>query len=165
MNTPGYESLAGVLRRAYDQAAQGKGAERHANSLPFDKQPMQSISTLLNDHTGLLYQAIKKIQESTRMDKDAAVRELLGAINYCAGAVIFLEKELTKEKEKLDWTIFSEPAVPVEAHETTSVTPVEPPRPPVLAWNTWYCLHGGTRFANGTIVPVGEACPVCFATK
>lgn len=30
MDTPGYEKLADVRRRAYGQAAQGKGAERHA---------------------------------------------------------------------------------------------------------------------------------------
>ena len=41
MNEPGYESLAQVLQEAYDQAARGKGAERHANDLPFDQQPMQ----------------------------------------------------------------------------------------------------------------------------
>ncbi len=52
---------------------------------------MQTISRLIGSHDGLLYQAVKKIQESKRMDKDAAVRELLGAINYIAGAVIFLE--------------------------------------------------------------------------
>jgi hypothetical protein len=93
MNTPGYESLSSVLHRAFDQAAKGKGAARHANNLPFDRQPMQSISALLNSPDGLLYQAMKKIQESKRLDKDAQVRELLGAINYIAGAVIFLERE------------------------------------------------------------------------
>jgi len=44
MNEPGYESLAQVLQEAYDQAARGKGAERHANDLPFDQQPMQQIA-------------------------------------------------------------------------------------------------------------------------
>lgn len=91
MNTPGYESLAEVLHRAYNQAASGKGAERHACSRPFTEQPMQSISALLGNETGLLYQAMKKIQESQRMDQDAAIRELLGAINYIAGAIIFKE--------------------------------------------------------------------------
>lgn len=95
MNTPGYASLANVLERAYGQAAHGKGAERHACQRPFTEQPMQTISRLIGSHDGLLYQAMKKIQESKRMDKDAAVRELLGAINYIAGAVIFLE---TKEE-------------------------------------------------------------------
>lgn len=91
MNTPGYESLASVLLRAYNQAAHGKGAERHACDRPFTEQPMQSISGLLGSHTGLLYQAMKKVQESERLDVDAQIRELLGAINYIAGAVIFIE--------------------------------------------------------------------------
>lgn len=91
MNTPGYESLAAVLQRAYDQAAKGKGAERHAVSRPFTEQPMQSISGLLGSPDGLLYQAMKKVQESKRLDKDAGVRELLGAVNYLAGAIIFIE--------------------------------------------------------------------------
>ena len=102
MNTPGYESLAAVLQRAYDQAASGKGAERHACSRPFTEQPMQSISDLLGSHTGLLYQAMKKIQESERMDIDAAIRELLGAINYVAGAIIFLEAR-RPEIKAIDW--------------------------------------------------------------
>jgi hypothetical protein len=90
LTMPGYESLARVLRAAYAQAADGKGKERHAGGQPFDEQPMQTIASMV----GLgfpLGQAIKKIQESQRMDRDAAVRELLGAINYIAGAVIALE--------------------------------------------------------------------------
>lgn len=35
MTVPGYESLADVLQRAYDQAAKGKGADRHAGARPF----------------------------------------------------------------------------------------------------------------------------------
>lgn len=91
MDIDDYQSLANVLQRAYDQAAHGKGKERHAQNLPFTQQPMQSISRLLGSHDGLLYQAVKKIQESQRLDPDAAIRELLGAINYIAGAVIYRE--------------------------------------------------------------------------
>jgi hypothetical protein len=90
---PNYASLRAVLSRAYAQAAKGKGAERHAQDLPFDEQPMQVISHLLGTHQGLLYQAIKKTQESTRLPTDRAVAELLGAVNYLAGAVIYLETE------------------------------------------------------------------------
>lgn len=88
----GYESLEDVLIAAYQQAAKGKGSERHAGDRPFTDQPMQSISALLGSETGLLYQAMKKIQESQRLEKDAAIRELLGAINYIAGAIIYKEK-------------------------------------------------------------------------
>jgi hypothetical protein len=87
---PGYESLAGVLQRALDQAQTGKGAERHANSLPFHKQPMQTIAGQVG--VGFLTgQAIKKTQEGQTLPAGRDVAELLGAINYLAGAVIFLE--------------------------------------------------------------------------
>lgn len=90
MSVPGYERHADVLRRAYNQAATGKGAERHAQGMPFDQQPMQSLIKLhgVGFATG---QASKKAQESHRMTRGAAVRELLGAINYLSGAVIAIE--------------------------------------------------------------------------
>lgn len=136
MNTPGYESLADVLDRAYAQAAAGKGAERHACSRPFNEQPMQSISRLLGSHTGLLYQAMKKIQESERMDPPAAVRELLGAINYVAGAIIFIEA-----KEPPISSLLS--------------------RPIKKAAQIWVCTAQGNHPPE-PILP-GNACPVCFA--
>jgi hypothetical protein len=98
---PGYESLDYVLRRAYYQAADGKGKERHATNLPFTAQPMQSISALLDSHNGLLYQAVKKIQESNRLPHDRAIAELLGAINYIAGAVIYLETKNADAEARL----------------------------------------------------------------
>ena len=89
-----YQHLQDVLNRAYSQAESGKGAERHGQDLPFTDQPMQTISRLIGTHHGLLYQAIKKAQESTRLPTvDRQVAELLGAINYLAGAVIYLENE------------------------------------------------------------------------
>lgn len=90
----GYEALEGVLARAYEQAASGKGAERHAQAQaqPFDEQPMQKLIDLYGPGFAL-GQAAKKGQEAMRMDTPAAVRELLGAINYLAGTVIHLEKQ------------------------------------------------------------------------
>lgn len=91
-NAPGYEPLAAVLQRAYEQAAGGKGKERHAQGQPFLEQPMQELISLY----GLgfaLGQAGKKAQESQRLPRDKAVHELLGAIVYLAGAVIALEAE------------------------------------------------------------------------
>lgn len=92
-----YDSLRRVLDAAYTQAAEGKGAQRHGQNRPFEDQPMQQISTLLGGHTGLLYQAMKKTQESVRLDKGAAVQELLGAIVYLAGAILNLEKSDDQE--------------------------------------------------------------------
>jgi hypothetical protein len=95
--TDDYKSLSDVLERAYQQAAHGKGKDRHAQGQPFDKQPMQTISQLVGSCDGLRYQAIKKIQEAARLDHDAAIRELLGAINYIAGAIIYMEAQHAKE--------------------------------------------------------------------
>lgn len=88
----GYERLADVLERAFDQAATGKGAERHAQDLPFEEQPMQQL-ILLYGAGFALGQAAKKAQESMRLPAGRDVAELLGAINYLAGAVIALERE------------------------------------------------------------------------
>lgn len=89
----GYGSLASVLSQALDQATIGKGKARHAQGQPFHKQPMQKISELLNSAEGMRYQAIKKTQESVRMNDDAAVQELLGAINYLAGTIIYIQNK------------------------------------------------------------------------
>lgn len=96
-DVPGYERLTDVLEAAYDQAARGKGAERHADNLPFHEQPMQSIA----DEHGIGFitgQARKKTEEALGMlnrgDGSAAIKEILGAINYLAGAVIYIEDRM-----------------------------------------------------------------------
>jgi hypothetical protein len=89
----GYELLERVLVQAYAQASHGKGKERHADGRPFHEQPMQTIAQQVG--VGFITgQAMKKLGESTKMDRDAAIRELLGAIVYSAGAVIFLERNV-----------------------------------------------------------------------
>lgn len=91
-NVPGYEKLRDVLERAYNQASKGKGAERHGKDLPFHLQPMQQIADMYGIGF-MLGQVAKKIEEAQRLPKERAINEILGAINYCAGAVIFLEKQ------------------------------------------------------------------------
>lgn len=92
-DVPGYESLREVLAAAYDQAARGKGKERHANDLPFHKQRMQSISHLLRSDAGMAYQVCKKVTEGLDLPTpEARRRELLGAINYIAGILIFWDE-------------------------------------------------------------------------
>lgn len=93
LNDDKYDSLRDVLARAYIQAASGKGKERHANGDNFEDQPIITISKLLNSNDGPLFQAMKKIQESKRLERDRAINELLGAINYIAAAIIYLEQE------------------------------------------------------------------------
>lgn len=92
MTAPGYELLDDVLARAFNQAAQGKGAERHADGKPFHEQPMQRLCDLYGVGFAL-GQAGKKMHEAQRMEVQPAVRELLGAIVYIAGAVIHLEQQ------------------------------------------------------------------------
>lgn len=101
LDVPGYYSLANVLARAFDQAAKGKGKERHADNLPFDQQPMQTIASQYGVGF-LLGQAAKKAQESQGLPPGRDVAELLGAINYLAGAVIYLE---SKRSMKIDFTL------------------------------------------------------------
>jgi hypothetical protein len=91
LEAPGYDTLASVLIRAFRQAAEGKGAQRHAQGQPFDQQPMQQLIRLYGIGFAL-GQAAKKAQEAQRLPTvDRQVAELLGAINYLAGAVIALE--------------------------------------------------------------------------
>ena len=91
-----YGPLADVLKEAFDQAAKGKGAERHADNKPFVDQP---IFTVAGRHgVGfLLGQAEKKIGEAEGLNErggpPAAVPDLLGAINYIAAAIIWLRQE------------------------------------------------------------------------
>lgn len=91
---PGYECLGDVLVAAYYQAAQGKGAERHADNKPFDDQPMQHIARRRGIGF-ILGQADKKSEEAQGMlgrgEQAKAVHELLGAIVYLAGAIIHIE--------------------------------------------------------------------------
>lgn len=87
-----YAPLRRVLSLALEQASSGKGAERHGQGKPFDKQPMMEISRMVGGPTGCYYQAMKKTQEASRMEPDAAKREILGAINYLAGAYLLLDE-------------------------------------------------------------------------
>lgn len=88
----GYQSLHAVLMCALEQAQSGKGAQRHGSGLAFDNQPMQKLIDLYGVGFAL-GQAGKKMQESQRMEKDPAIRELLGAIVYIAGAIINIESK------------------------------------------------------------------------
>ena len=93
VSDPGYEKLVEVLEKAHNHAARGKGKERHANNLPFERQRMLSITRELNSPRGLAYQAIKKISEGLDLPThNQTLGELLGAINYIAGMIIFLQE-------------------------------------------------------------------------
>ena len=102
---PGYETLARILSDAFDQAAHGKGKERHAQAMPFDAQPMQKLVELYGPGFAL-GQAAKKMQESQRLPHDRARAELLGAIVYVAGAVVAMDRAA------LDCRVMVEAAAP-----------------------------------------------------
>lgn len=92
---PDYVALGRVLDAAYNQAAAGKGKERHANNKPFDRQPIMEIARMV----GVGYQlgqAMKKAQEASGMlsreQPERAQAELLGAINYLAAAYLVIEE-------------------------------------------------------------------------
>ena len=97
---PGYEELEAVLRAAYEQASAGKGADRHANGNPFHEQRMQGISDLLKSERGMAYQVCKKIAEGIDLPTEAAVeKELLGAIVYTAGMIIWRRRHASAPAE------------------------------------------------------------------
>lgn len=88
-----YEKLEAVLVHALDQAAHGKGKDRHVSveDQPFEEQPICTLQRIYG--TGYAFgQASKKMEEAIRLPKERAVAELLGAINYIAAAVIVLEE-------------------------------------------------------------------------
>lgn len=92
IGNPNYQRLHAVLQAAFDQASKGKGADRHANGLRFEYQRMQQISQLLDSPKDMAYQACKKIAEGLELPtKERQIAELLGAIVYLAGTVIYLE--------------------------------------------------------------------------
>ena len=84
-----YDELWVQLYAAYQQSAEGKGKERHANNLPWVEQP---IFLVAQQHgIGFLTgQAAKKLGEAVMMiergEYEKAHQELLGAIVYTAAA-------------------------------------------------------------------------------
>lgn len=93
---PQYRLLRAILDAAFNHAAVGKGKERHARNLPFDKQPMLETTRLVGPGFPL-GQAIKKAGEAAGMiergELDSAEAECLGAINYLAGAVAWVREQ------------------------------------------------------------------------
>ena len=95
-----YGRLRSVLNRAYDQAAHGKGRERHANEDPFERQLIVRIGQTLGHAVDFnIGQAWKKAVESRRLPHARGIAELLGAINYLAAAVIIMEERPAAREE------------------------------------------------------------------
>lgn len=91
VENPNYDLLQGVLMDAFMQASQGKGADRHGG-LDFEDQDMMAVI----DRVGVgfsLGQAIKKASEGSRLTREKARAEFLGAIVYLAGTIVWMDKQ------------------------------------------------------------------------
>lgn len=97
-----YAPLRAVLDAAHDHAARGKGNDRHANGRAFVEQPMMKITRDVGPGFPL-GQAMKKAQEAGGMidrgELRAAEAECLGAINYLAGAIIWMREQTGEERK------------------------------------------------------------------
>jgi hypothetical protein len=106
-----YRALRLVLDMAFEQAAFGKGKERHAaGGLAFEDQPILQISRMVG-YGFASGQAMKKLQEAATILQpkastlqpeastlqygvhDRAQREILGAIVYAAAAWLWVEEQ------------------------------------------------------------------------
>ena len=90
-----YDSLSTVLMMALDQARSGKGKERHAtDNEAFEDQQICQIPLWQGSIDFCTGQAIKKCLEVNRLPAhESKVRELLGAINYIAAAIVVLRSK------------------------------------------------------------------------
>lgn len=80
--------LQGVFDDCIEQAARGKGEERHGNGKSFMKQPWVDRTDTYG--TGFLFgQAAKKLSEAQSLPTpEARLRERIGAINYIAIGIL-----------------------------------------------------------------------------
>lgn len=93
-----YLPLLRTFLGALDQAAYGKGRERHANDLPFVEQPILTMAHMLDSDAGLAQQVIKKtIEARTLPTKQARINELRGTLVYAAAMILFEEMHGTPD--------------------------------------------------------------------
>lgn len=87
-----YLPLLRTFLGALEQAAYGKGRERHANDLPFIEQPILTMARMLDSDAGLAQQVIKKTIEARSLpSKTARINELRGTLVYAAAMILFEE--------------------------------------------------------------------------
>ncbi len=86
-----YAELRRVYELSFDHAASGKGHVRHSTGdKPFEEQ----VSCWI-EREGFGYasgQAVKKLHESLRLPPEQAISEILGAMNFCAIAILGIEE-------------------------------------------------------------------------
>ena len=99
LNVAGYEQLYRILKLAYDQAASGKGKERHSvgpvGFRAWEDQPILANARQVGPG-GPALQVMKKIQEAVTMAGNGnftgAKAETLGAVVYAAAMFKLLEE-------------------------------------------------------------------------
>lgn len=93
--------LESVFSDVIDQVTKGKGSERHGETeggrgLTFSEQPIMTITRYVGNGYPL-GQAMKKLSEVPALMKhkgrDAAYKEILGAIAYAAAAALYLKED------------------------------------------------------------------------
>lgn len=93
--------LESVFSDVIDQVTNGKGSERHGateggKGLTFSEQPIMTITRYVGNGYPL-GQAMKKLSEVPALMKhkgrDAAYKEILGAIAYAAAAALYLKED------------------------------------------------------------------------
>ena len=89
-----YEGLLRVLMNAFDQAASGKGKDRHCIGAEYFEDQVCCEGARRFGPGAPMFQAWKKTDEAMRMEPEAAIHELRGAINYNAAAIIILEEQI-----------------------------------------------------------------------
>jgi|WetSurMetagenome_2_1015567.scaffolds.fasta_scaffold671024_1 hypothetical protein len=101
LDREGYDELAITLAEAFEQAATGKGRMRHSNGLPFEQQPICTI-TRSEGHGFTRGQIMKKIDEVKRLPSiSAQINEMLSIIVYAAADIIVMREELHEEMVKI----------------------------------------------------------------
>lgn len=95
--TRGYDKLGGIFEEALTRARDGKGRERHGGDEDFLEQPIFEMTRRLGGGpTPLLWQAVKKIYESVRLNSPSRENELLDAIVYLGAAIMVLRGDTDK---------------------------------------------------------------------
>jgi hypothetical protein len=89
-----FQPLKQVLDQALAQTQSGKGRERHnpAGDQPFLDQQIVRFGDWMGSNHFQVGQAVKKAIESTKLPKERARAELLGAIVYLGAAILMLDR-------------------------------------------------------------------------
>lgn len=96
-----HHPLESIFADVLDQVTKGKGSERHGETeggkgLTFSEQPIMTITRYVGNGYPL-GQAMKKLSEVPALMKhkgrDAAYKEILGAIAYAAAAALYLKED------------------------------------------------------------------------